>query len=404
MGGNTIVFNKKTNTETEPTKIPLKEIGRSNFTKKFIQLFKKLNKDFYKETGKYIWVNEKNLESGFQFNGSTSYIFDPSYDDLEIIKYKETAGDIDLMIPKERAVEIWHFLDKLEGKEIIKGVTYAGMNRMNPNNLGDTMITVFVADFNGIKVPAQVDLELSDVDVKGNPTEWARFAHSSSFRDAKAGVKAVHHKYLIQSLMGAVSLRPDIVIATPASKAGKIRLKKFKANDIPRMLKFSVSRGVGAAYVPIYDEDGEHILIDGKKVYRETKTSERDYTTAVKEIYKLALSANAPSTKEMSDFGSFIGVVDLIKSKLTKAQIKDTNERYFNKLWGIGSQVLEKDPESDYHLKISGYNYFNDKLGTKGKQKLIDEYYKNFEKYKIKAVFHEGKKSIIREALERADD
>ena len=114
MGGNTNVINKTTKIETSPAKIPLKEIGRSNFTKKFLTLFKKLNKDFHKETGKFIWVNEKNLESGYQFNGSTSYIFDPTYDDIEIIKYKPTAGDIDLMIPESIAVELWHFLDKIE--------------------------------------------------------------------------------------------------------------------------------------------------------------------------------------------------------------------------------------------------------------------------------------------------
>lgn len=402
MGGNATGINKKTGEETRAEKIPIRKIGRKEFTSKFIEVFKELNKIFKKENGVYLWVDEKNLENGLQFNGSTSYIFDQSIPDAELLKHKETAGDLDIIVPEGFKSEVWHMLDKLEGKEIIKGVTYVGSNKATVSSIGEQINCVFKTDFgNGLIVPSQCDFEFLPVDSKGTPSEWAKFSHSSSFEDAKAGVKAVHHKYLIQSLIGGASIRDDVVIVTPAATPlnYESKIKAMKPNDLPRMLKFSVGKGIGAAYEIMRDSEGNVLKIDGKEVYREMKPAERTYETTVAEIYKLAFARLEDHPEDVKKFNSFVGIIDLMKKYLNKTQIENTHKRYVEKLWLNPGQVLERgDAEGDYQVKISGYNYFLKNFKFKPEQKIIDNYYANFEKQKnVPESF-----SMIREAIDLA--
>ena len=77
------------------------------------------------------------------------------------------------------------------------------------------------------------------------------------------GVKAVHHKYLIRALVGGASVRDDIVIATPSSTPDNIKLTSSKSHALPRMLKFSVGKGIRIAYEPMLDDKGKIIEING---------------------------------------------------------------------------------------------------------------------------------------------
>ena len=399
MGGNVTAINKNTGVETRAEKIPIRKIGRKEFTSKFITVFKKLNKIFKKENGVALWVNEKNLENGLQFNGSTSYIFDQTISDDDIVKFKETAGDLDIIVPEGFKEQVWNMLDKLEGKEIIKGVTYMGSNKPTVSSIGEQINCVFYTDFDGTMVPAQVDFEFLPVDKKGVPSEWAKFSHSSSFDDAKVGVKAVHHKYLIQALVGGASIRDDIVIATPSSTPQKIKLKKVKEGDLPRMLKFSVGRGIGKAYELMKDENGDAIKSDGKDVYREMKPAERSYETTVAEIYKLSFARLEDNPQDVKKFNSFVGIIELMTKYLNKKQIDATHKRFVDKLFQKGiAQVLERgNPEADYSVKISGYNYFIKAMKLKSDKKSIDAYYASFpDDRKSESV------SMIREALDLA--
>ena len=290
-------------------------------------------------------------------------------------------------------------LDKLEGKEIVPGVKYMGSNKPTVSSIGDQINCVFLTDFSGTMVPAQVDFEFLPVDSKGTPSEWAKFSHSSSFEDAKVGVKAVHHKYLIRALVGGASIRDDIVIATPSSTVDKIRLKKFKEGDLPRMLKFSVGRGIGKAYELMRDAEGEVIQRDGKDVYREMKPTERTYENAVAEIFKLSFARLEEHPGDVQKFNSFVGVAELMKMYLNKKQIKSTLDRYEDLLFKQNiAQVLERgNPELDYSVKISGYNYFIKKFGFKANKKMIDGYYKEFPD---RSKNENG--SMMREALDLA--
>lgn len=189
MGGNVTALNKATGEQTKASKIQVKDIGRSEFMKKFVEIFKTMNKQFKAKYKKPIWADESHLVSGFVFNGSTSFIMDPSLSDEEVMKYKQSVGDLDITVPEELKEELWAYLDSMEGKDIIPGATYMGSNKHTPSAIGDQINSVIVVDFpNGQRCHAQVDFEFLPFE-NNAPTEWAKFSHSSSFVDASTTVE-----------------------------------------------------------------------------------------------------------------------------------------------------------------------------------------------------------------------
>lgn len=388
MGGNVTAVNKKTGKAIDAVKIPVKEIGRQDFIDTFIKIFKKMNSDFYTKFKKKIWVDESHLISGFAFNGSTSFIMDPTLSDEEVIKYKPSAGDLDVVVPEELKEELWKYLDSIEGEEIIPGAVYHGSNRPTLSSVTDQINSVIIVEFkNSVRAYCQVDFELLPFE-NNKPTDWSKFSHSSSFEDAKASIKAVHHKYAIRALVGGASVRDDIVIATKSSTPDKIKLSGAKADQLPRMLKFSVLRGIGIAYEPMLDENGKEIKLDGKYVYKEIPTSERKYETIISEIYKLSFRQLDGHEDDVKMFYSYVGILQLMKKFLTEVEIKRTHNRYLDMLWGCGTekgQVLETSSrELDFEVKNAGYQKFIKTFGLKDESKtLIDKYYKEVFKDKI---------------------
>lgn len=389
MGGNTstalheggnVTAMMKDGTATRAEKIPVAKIGRHAFMAKMRAFFKALNKEFKKETGKIIWANEDDIMSGFVFNGSTSFIMDPSLSDDEVVKVKQSAGDLDITVPEELKDDVWKFLDKREGKEIISGVKYMGSNKPTLQSVGEQINTVFLCDFgDGIRCNCQVDFEFLPYE-NNKPTEWAKFSHSSSFEDAKAQIKAVHHKYLIRAMIGGASLRKDIIVCTDKSTPDNIKLSKSKEHLEPRMLKFSVSRGVRVAYEPLLDKDGQQVYMNDKKVFKAIPTSKSDFITSVASIFRVAFGDPDPS--DVNRFNSFVGVVDLMKKYLTKEQIKQTMTRYLDLLWSNKPHAQELEvgnPQLDFEVKNSGYQYIIKQLKLKDNaSKMIEAYYKDY--------------------------
>lgn len=382
MGGNVIAVNKLTGEETPAERVDLRKVGRQEFIKASTNLFKFINKDFKKKYKESLWQDESILLDGSVFNGSTSYIMNQELSDEEVVKYKPSAGDIDIMVPVGTKENLWHLLDSYEGKEIVSGVRYAGSNKPSVSSIGSQINCVFVVDFGDLRVPIQVDFEFVPF-AGATPTEWARFSHSSSFADAKEGIKAVHHKFLIRALVGGASAREDIVIATPKSTAEDITLTKSKEHLLPRMLKFSVDRGIRVAYEPLRDAKGNIMVLDGKQVYKPIPTANSNFETIVREIYKLAFQQVDGNESDVRKFNSFIGVVDLMKKHFTPKQIKDTTDRYIELLWGSkgqrGQELERADPEGDYQVKTSGYEYYIKALRLKDERpKYVNAYYKTY--------------------------
>ena len=413
-GGNVTVTSKK-GTETKAQKIPIKTIGRDKFYKVVTDLLKKINKDFKKKFKTLLWADETQIENGFTFNGSSSFIMDPNIPDEEIVKYKETAGDLDIAVPDFQRKNLWTYLDSIDSKEVIPGVTYMGSNRpkFSPNE--DQINCVFVVDFdgidginglNGLKVPMQIDWEFLPFSETGLPSEWAKFSHSSSFEDTKQGIKAVHHKYLLRALVYGISVRDDIVICTPKSTFDNFTISKSKNLVSPGMMKFSVDKGLRVAFEPLVDPEGNPVFDNGKQVFKEISTRDSNYITDVAEILKLSINPSDLSCLESDSkkFWSFTGLVELIKTYIPEKNWETINQKYVKLLWELKprSQELERNnPELDYQVKISGYKFFIDSLGLSDLSKdLINPYYDGYRITESKGtIITESKPSGFRNYL-----
>ena len=398
-GGNARATNKTTNTDTLAQKIPIKDIGRSIFIKKFVELFKNINKRYNAEFKEPLWQDESILHNGLAFNGSTSFIMNPEIHDDDVIPFKPSSGDLDIMIPKGKAINLWHLLDKLEGKEIISDVVYMGMNRLTPTSITDQMNCVFEVKFGDIVTQSQVDFELSDFDGDTHqPTEYSRFSHSSSLKDAQSGFKGVGHKYLLRALAAGASTRDDVVIITAKSTFEKYTIQKKNNQPIvPNFLKFSVQLGLRNAYEQQFTPDKKEWKIDNKYVYKEIPTAESNYETSISNIFKI-LFANGDS-KDLDKMWSFVGIVELMKKYLDQSSIDNTFERMLDICWGNGSQKLERDhAHIDLEVKSNLVNYMIKVLGLKKYdsqiQDMIDDFYKN---YNSKPISESKFREFIRE-------
>lgn len=374
MGGNVTALNKKDNSEVRAERIDLNTIDRTSFVNKTNELLRTINKQ-----NNYAFWSPGVLEKCF--NGSTSYVMNQDIPDEVILKYKSTVGDIDVMVPVETKESLWYYLDSIEG-QYLGEVQYVGCNKHTIASIGNQINSVFVFDFDGVKLPIQIDFEFVDF-IDSYPSEWASFSHSSSLIDAMtaSGIKAVHHKFLIRSLVGGASYRDDIVISTPKSTVDDVILSKSKDHMYPRMLKFSVDRGIREAYEPL-TKYGKKIIIDGKKVYRPLSTAESVFVTNVEDIFKLSFQCE-PTNNDIELFNSFVGVVELMKKYFNKKQIKDTTDRYIALLWGFngqrGQELERDDPSGDLLVKEAGYEYFIKELSLPDERKdFISEYYKDY--------------------------
>jgi len=351
MGGNTTIKTKD-GTSISAERIPLKKIGRDKFIKKFQRFLLKLNSDFKKVYKHPIWENTDEILNGGIFNGSTSFIMDPNYDSNEIIKYKPSAGDLDVMIPREYAKDVYNFLQKNEGKEFIPGIRYIGNNAQSENKLGNTIICIVNAKFGDISVQAQMDLELSDM-VLGIGTDWAKLAHSSAFEDAKAGIKGVAAKFLLRAIVGAKNqIDKNFVVATPSSTINNIKLKTKQPKDI-RLLNFGVDSGVGAGY-ELMMKNGKPVEISGNKVYREKKRSEKSYDKNVQNLMKVLFGIDNLKSTDLHSFISLLNLSNKYINKKTKEKILD---RFMKILFGESGQAqyIEPDVKEDIELKSGMY-------------------------------------------------
>lgn len=379
MGGNvTIERNGKT---YKAQKINLVNVGVNNFRAIIRNNLVEINKLFRAKFGHFIWSPDL-IESGEIFNGSTSYIMSKSYEPDEITKYKTFAGDVDVTVPEEFKEHLYDTLKGLEGLYVTSRDRYLGNNKCKRKSIGNQLNCIFELDFGDTKHLCQVDFEFVPYE-DGKPTQWAMFSHNSDFRDTKLGIKAVHHKYLIRALVGSMSYRPDVAIATASSQIGNVKLSTSVRDREARMLKFSVGRGIREAYEPILDENGHILYIDGKYIYKMTNSKTADYTTDIKEMVKLIFALDVADEIDADNFRYFDGVIDLLQKYASEEQINHLHDRYIHLLWkptdGRGQELESGDPELDMYVKISGYQHFVKKLRlTDRSSEYLELYYSSY--------------------------
>lgn len=384
MGGNVTAKNKITGQELNPDKIPIRDITRDEFKVQALKLFKFINAQYFKKFNEKLWLNEENLASGYLFNGSSSFIMSPDYSSDEIHEFKPFAGDMDVIVPKEAKENLFDLLDDFENKEIYDGVFYAGSNKPNKTSIGDQINCVFIIEFKVGKIKCQVDFEFLDVDQSlgdDKVSEFSKFGHSSSFDDLKVNIKGLFQKYILRALVYGTSVRDDIIVVTPASTTEKYKIKSFKENELPRMMRFSVDRGMGDSYEKMFIGD-KPFKLNGKSVYRELKPQERTYQTDLKTIFNFIFKIEEPTSQQMKQFESFVGIVELMKD-LDKEHIKQTIERFLELLWASkgerGQEVELFDSAKDLEIKLTAWNYISDKLNINIKiDKMLEDYYDSY--------------------------
>lgn len=362
MGGNTRAINRETGEAFAfASKLQLNVFKRKKVTDEFKKLFKVLNDSYTKKYKIPLWKNFKIITSGFAFNGSSDAFFNDSIPDDDFVQFKPSVGDIDVTIPHNRLSNLFDLLANLEGKQLTPTIKYLGQNKKTFG--GHQINALFLYTEGKFENAMQIDFEGVEYDAdEFSPTEWAKFGHSSDWADIKQGFKGVNHKFLLINLARGISKREDVLLATPAAKISKDkppRLKTMKPGDVPRMLAFSVDRGLRVKIAQQFYDDGEPVMVDGKFVFKETPTKGANYETSKVGIFK-ALFNREPKGDDLVKLNSFVGVIDLIKKYSTKDVAADTlTFLVHNNLFGPAAQGLERNnPKLDFEIKWAMVKYF----------------------------------------------
>lgn len=155
------------------------------------EMLSSVHDSFHKEHGVHLFGEHKEaLKSGSVYSGSTEHLMNHKISHEEFAKHKPHVGDIDVKVPSEHYDKLHEHMQagKKFGKYTVVGAKKSGSESH-----------VLMKHENG-KVH-QVDLEKSEYH-DGKPSHFEHFAHSGNWEDTKAGIKGVHHKFLLNSAGG----------------------------------------------------------------------------------------------------------------------------------------------------------------------------------------------------------
>jgi uncharacterized protein (DUF2267 family) len=247
----------------------------------------------------------------------------------------------------------------------------------------------------------QIDFEGSEYE-GGRPSEWAKFSYSSAWRDVVAGVKGLAHKVLLFSI-AAVRSPPPVGgrEATPSATAEnpvismtanpnyvppppdeiERRVKQREAEILATQKRKNPEKAREEAEKRVRIEIGresKHPLpmrpvrtldlvtglgdryqrldwtYNGDEVYKYLKRAERTNTIRdVKVIFDNLMGTNPPATKEdLEKFGSFLGVIELMKDRMSPQEIVKVYEEMVDRFFGDRAQQLSAtDAEEDRGVK-----------------------------------------------------
>ena len=340
-------------------------ITRQQLRGDVIEMLRVLDSEFKKDHGSTIWdpgQRDDILGAGFAFNGSSAHLFAPpeTLSDDEFIQYKPTVGDIDLTVPAEKMNDLYSTLNRREDQQLTRKIAYIGHNKKVP---GSHQINALFSYTWDSTVPEgagdtffQIDFEGSEYN-QGRPTEWAKFSYSSSWRDITQGVKGLAHKVLLMSLASIKSPPPlNARAITPAAtpEAPKFKRTRNKETGVMepaplRPLKsFDLVSGYGSRYVKL------DWNLNGEQAYKYLKRVERtDSTQDLSEIFSNLFGENPPPSEEdINNFGSFTGLLEIIKQRMSPPEIVRLYEEVVNRFFGEeGQQLSATDPKEDESVK-----------------------------------------------------
>ena len=364
----------------EAEQINLKVTDRSYIVPILNNLLYSINQAFAKQYKVAIWSPELLQKQSF-LSGSSLHFFNVKGipDDVFVAK-KPKVGDIDTMVNKDLEAYLSEFLTGMEDKQI-GPATLVGFQRGN-----EQFSSLWELQEPPIKV--QIDFEFVEFD-QDEPTEWAKFSHSSSWEDLSAGVKGVFHKFLIQSL--AALTKQEFLLRKMVGRG-----KAKEEQDIPtvdNMVSFAVSSkeggGLRAKYTPVIDPNTNKPLVkDG--MYVMTAAPAAGYEQKVGNIFaKLFGKRLSPKAAQAvaTKFWSFTGLLEVMSNLLKPEEKQNVINSFLEKTLGAGAQGLYKnDPNRDLEEKSIAINKMFEVLGMKPSSNLqqLKQDYKNA--YKMTAT------------------
>jgi hypothetical protein len=385
-------------------------ITRQQLRTDVIDMLRKLDVEFERDHGEPIWDRAQRddiLGSGFAFNGSSSHLFAPpeTLSDEEFVKYKPAVGDIDLTVPADKMDRLFQTLNRREDVQLTPKIAYVGHNKKTPGSHQINALFAYTWD------PAapegegdtffQIDFEGSEYE-GGRPSEWAKFSYSSAWRDVLAGVKGLAHKVLLFSIaavkspppVGAREATPSATAEAPAISMTKnpnyvppppeeierrvrqreeeilaaqkrknpekareeaekrVRIEMNRESKMPAPLRpirtLDLVTGLGDRYARL------DWTYNGDEVYKYLKRAER--TNSIRDVKiiftNLMGGTEPPSAGDLEKFGSFLGVLELMKERFTPQEIVKVYEEMVDRFFGDRAQQLSAtDSQEDMGVK-----------------------------------------------------
>lgn len=358
MGGNLRLFsqtlleggNVKVG-DTQAQAIDMSKIDRQKFVRELVQQLLTLNKTFQKEYGFKIWDNEKYVTSGKAFSGSSEHFINLDLSDSEYAKFKKKTGDIDIQMSDQLEKQMHAFFKKHK--------TFGTMKYLGQSQSAVGQISALMA-FKGINI--QIDFEFVEVGLNGMPTAFSHWSRSSAWSDIEKGVKGVFHKFAVANLDHAFT--KEILLQ-------KGKRKPVVTKETVHLFAFSVKNGLRPKY---------RLLDPKKKIFEPIPAKEGKYTKDIPEIFKILFKKKG-SSKDIKNFNSFTGIVDMVKKYFNKTQQKKFVLAFVEFIWGVRAQKLYRDdPVTDNTMKSAAYDYIEKTLGfpKKSYSKMINLYYKGY--------------------------
>lgn len=385
MGGNVIVLDAS-GKKHSAGKADFRKIDREEFVNSFLQLFKRLDVLFEKETGRSLWPMgrfQSLASSGAVFSGSSSHLFNRGIDDEEFVHHKPVVGDIDITIPKENLESLYGMFEGMKGTLVTPEIKLVGQ-KPSVSQGQINAIFAYTFDPNASSLKIQVDFEGAAYE-KGGPSEFVKFARSSDWADVKNNVKGVFHKYLLRSISTVLTLQTDVVLLTPTSPLSPPeKIKVSKTTDPVHLLSFSVDRGLRTSAQQQFLPDGQPLFVGGKRAFKKIEPADSKYHQSKSDIFTLIFGSE-PVGNELTLFGSFSGMLQLMQDHLNDQQVSDIYLDFIgDKLYGKRGQPLDAyDPKNDVQAKSPAVEAFKRKFPFLASHDerlnlLVDDYYKNY--------------------------
>lgn len=370
MGSNGI----KSATKLQMTKFTPEQF--EEFKTQFMSFLLTLNDMFERKYGFPAWEDEAYLQSGNCFSGSSRTFFQKPF--ATYAEYKKKVGDFDIQVD-EKIHEQWgEFTRSLVNQPIGDFTIYGNTSNFAQDH---SLVIANQNKYKGVGAEyMQVDWEYVPYE-NGHPTEFATFAHYSSWEDLENNVKGLFIKYLLRAIAhcnkteGTIEVSPKT--GRPVTSHGEKILN-------PSSIAFSVDKGVRNKLKPWLNDDGTEAVDEEtglKKVYKQP-TKESEYTTDVDKIFELFFHRPPKSEEEKKKLYSFVRTLSLMEENFTKEEICRVFDYFIDLIWAPYAQKLSAfDKDEDKGWKETAVNkfyevfpYLKDKFGDEVADKEVDYY------------------------------